>query len=206
MKKSILLLLIILKLTFLSADKKLSYTFKTGLVVSNQEFNYSNDDINLNLKEHYGLLAGVTIGFFNTNTDFLVEVNYTSRGNSIRSNTYDIDWNYLGKKTYRSRIDYISLMTLVKFSNYSYYKLPYVIIGPGINIMLGYKTEGLGDVYKDFKKIDFGGLIGLGYDINLGNLKLLIEARYAPSFNDSYKTKYLTVKNSAFDFVTGFRF
>lgn len=57
MKKVILFVIIVFGFTVLNAQLDLSYGFKTGFVISNQDFDYKSDGLNLDIKNRYGLVG-----------------------------------------------------------------------------------------------------------------------------------------------------
>jgi hypothetical protein len=66
------------------------------------------------------------------------------------------------------------------------------------------RGDGFDQVIDRFKSTDVGGTIGVGVEIHtLLPVGLLAELRYNPSFRDSYKDKFLTVRNRSFDFLMG---
>jgi len=215
MKKLILLVIVVLGFTILNAQLNLSYGFRTGFVIANQDFDYSvldynSNEISLDLEKHYGLIIGPSIGLFKeSNIDLIFEFNYVQKGMIYEIDHYDEDGNNLGTIDFNNRVEYLSLLILGEFSYNSTVKLPYLIIGPRIDILIGYKSEDnlFDDVYDDFESFDFGGSIGLGYELNLWeSYNFLFEIRFSPSFTNSYETELLTVKNNSVDFLTGIKF
>lgn len=215
MKKSILLVIVVLGFTILNAQLNLSYGFKTGFVIANQDFDYSvldynSNEIILDLEKHYGLIIGPSIGLFKeSNIDLIIELNYVQKGMIYEMDRYDENGNNLGTINFNNRVEYLSLLILGELSYNSTIKLPYLLIGPRIDILLGYKSEDnlFDDVYDDFESFDFGGSIGLGYELNLWeSYNFLFEIRFSPSFTNSYETELLTVKNNSVDFLTGIKF
>lgn len=112
----------------------------------------------------------------------------------------------IGRKTYYSRLDYLSFPVLVKarFSTGDF--RPYVIAGPRFDLFLGYKSDEnlFNSVYDDFKKSSIGSSIGVGAETNvIFPVILSAEVRYNVDFSYSYRTDNLKVRNNAFDFWVG---
>ncbi len=206
MKKVILLACIISGFTFLNAQLINSYGLKSGLCLANQDWYYTSP-FSLDTQNHFGLSIGGFLELFNySNFNLLIESHYIQKGvifEITRTDEYGI---YIGKFEYNNRVDYLSLPVLGKFA----YKLkrssPYILIGPRIDIFLGYDSENYDSVYDEFNSIDLGGTLGLGYEFNIfGTHSFLVEIRYSPSFTNSYDTEYLTVNNSSFEFLAGIK-
>jgi Outer membrane protein beta-barrel domain len=210
MKKLILFMIVVFVFSILNAQLDLSYVFKAGFVISNQDFDYKFGGPNLDLENSYGLVVGPSIGLFNkSNIDLIIELNYVQKGTIYEIEHFDENGNNLGTLDLKNRVEYLSLLFLGELSYNSTIKLPYLIIGPRIDILIGYKSEDniFDAVYDDFESFDFGGSIGLGYELNFWKSNnFLFEIRFSPSFTNSYKTEFLTVKNTTFDFLTGIKF
>jgi hypothetical protein len=59
------------------------------------------------------------------------------------------------------------------------------------------------DLYRDF---DFGAVVGVGVDIQVRNLKLLLDARYYLGLVDAYRAANISVKNAGLMITGGLGF
>jgi len=203
-----LLLWLILGLTFLNAQLIHSYGVKTGCVIANQDFDYTDNFFNLDTQNRYGLNIGAFIELFSkANLNLLIEIHYVQKGMVVKFKEYDMFANYISTIEFINRVDYISLPVLGKIA-YKFNKLsPYVIVGPRIDIFLGYNSDFAAIVYDEFESIDFGGTLGLGCEFSLiSSHTFLIEMRYSPSFTNSYETDLLRVTNNSFELLVGVKF
>ena len=203
-----LLAWLILGFTFLNAQFIHSYGVKTGCVIANQNFDYTDNSFNLDTQNRYGLNIGTFIEFaYNSNLHLLIETHYIQKGMVIEISEYDSQLNYIGKNEINNRVDYLSLPVLGKIA-YKFKKLsPYIIVGPRIDILLGYDSDFAAIVYDEFESIDFGGTLGLGNEFSfIGSQTFLIEIRYSPSFTNSYEADLLRVKNNSFELLGGIKF
>ena len=203
-----LLAWLILGFTFLNAQFIHSYGVKTGCVIANQNFDYTDNSFNLDTQNRYGLNIGTFIEFaYNSNLHLLIETHYIQKGMVVKFKEYDPFANYGGIIEFNNRVDYLSLPVLGKIA-YKFNKLsPYIIVGPRIDILLGYDSDFAAIVYDEFESIDFGGTLGLGCEFSfIGSQTFLIEMKYSPSFTNSYETDLLRVTNNSFEFIAGIKF
>ncbi len=203
-----LLAWLILGLTFLNAQLIHSYGVKTGCVIANQNFDYTDNFINLDTQNRYGLNIGAFIELLNkSNLNLLIEIHYVQKGMVVKSKEYDPFANYSGIIELNNRVDYLSLPVLVKIAYKFNNSSPYIIVGPRMDIFLGYDSDFAGIVYDEFESIDLGGTLGLGYEFSfIWSQTFLIEMRYSPSFKNSYETDFLRVKNNSFELLAGIKF
>lgn len=206
MKKVILLACLIFGFTFLNAQLINSYGLKVGLCIADQDF-VPEASSSWDTQNRYGLSIGGFLELFNySNFNLLIESHYIQKGMILEEVWTDENGNCIAKFEDNNRVDYLSLPILGKLA----YKLknssPYILIGPRIDILLGYDSYNFDIVYDDFKSIDLGGTFGLGYELCCGTKYFLVEIRYSPSLTNSYETDYLTVKNSSFEFLAGIKF
>jgi len=207
-----MLLLLIVGFTFLNARLINSYGVKGGLVVANQDFKHKDTANYLDTKNHYGMRIGTFLEIFpNSITNLLIEASYIQKGmKPVISNIYvEETFNSSDDTDFSYRVDYLSLPALIKYSFSLTKPSPYIILGPRVDIFLGYKSKHylFDSIYEDFKSIDFGGAIGLGYEFNhFLSQTFLLEIRFSPTFTNSYKTDLLKVKNRSFEFLTGIKF
>jgi len=83
--------------------------------------------------------------------------------------------------------------------------VPVVFAGPAVGILLSAKWDG--DDEKDsFKSTDFGADLGVGAEIGLGEMKLLVDLRYYLGLTDVYKSTEFSMKNRGFMLTAGLIF
>jgi len=84
--------------------------------------------------------------------------------------------------------------------------VPVVFAGPAVGILLSATWDGDEDVKDSFKSTDFGADLGVGAEIALGNMKLLVDLRYYLGLTDVYKDTEFSMKNRGFMLTAGFLF
>lgn len=196
--------------TCLKAQLINSYGFKAGLGISDQDFDYKDDIIDLDKQIRYDLNIGAFLELFdNSNLNVLLESHYAPKGINLKLTALDETGQQLGKVNFHNRVDYLEFDILGKCSlNLSSLK-PYLLLGPKFDILLGYHSEKnvLDLVYNNLEPVDFGFTVGCGTELNLvKNATTLIELRYSPTLSSSYKTDKLEVRNSSFEILTGIKF
>ncbi len=100
------------------------------------------------------------------------------------------------------RLDYLSIPILAKlrldFAGFS----PYLLLGPRLDILLGSKTDGFGVVIDNFETSEFGGTIGVGFEITqLSDVRMGAEFRYSPSFQDGFSSHFTEVRNRSMEIL-----
>ncbi len=208
MKKLMLFVIVILGFTVLSAQLNLSYGIKTGCVIANQDFDYDDNSSSLDLENRYGFDIGAFIEYsHNSNLYILCETHYIQKGMVYEMEERDDTGHLVGIITFNNRVDYLEFDVFGKFVHNFNNSSLYIILGPRIDILLGYDSKFFGNLYDDFERLDFGGSFGLGYEFILWeSINFLSEMRYSPSFTNSYETNSLTVKNNSFEILTGIKF
>jgi hypothetical protein len=83
--------------------------------------------------------------------------------------------------------------------------VPVVFAGPAVGILLSAKWDG-DDVKDSFKSTDFGADLGVGAEIALGEMKLLIDLRYYLGLTDVYESTEFSMKNRGFMLTAGLLF
>lgn len=91
---------------------------------------------------------------------------------------------------------------------------PHIILGPyvGFNVSAESEVSGggftfSGDISDDVNDTEFGGIAGLGIDLNLGLTKLNAQARYGMGFTNIFtEDGDEEIKNSVISIVVGIQF
>jgi hypothetical protein len=162
----------------------------------------------LETKSRVGFAVGVFGEWFdNPVFSVITQVEYAQKGMGqefVMTGPYGPE--PIGVKTLYSRLDYLSVPVLGKLRLPSESLAPYIVAGPRVDFLLGYKSDEdeFNSVYDKFKKTSWGGTVGVGIQLDsLLPVSVLAEGRYNFDFADSYKTNFLKVRNTAFDFWLG---
>jgi hypothetical protein len=187
-----------------------SYGVKLGAVSANQTWHYTfASDLASDGTTNYrwGITGGVYVELLDIPLLSLVaELQYTQKGTRYPLPLTSVSQpDGTGQfKTLSPRVDYLSVPILAKLRLKLPFFTPYIISGPRADLLVSKRGEGFDLVIGEFKSTDVGGTIGVGVEIHtLLPVGLLAELRYNPSFRDSYKDKFLTVRNRSFDFLVG---
>ena len=208
MKKSIIILLIIILFNSLNAEIIKNLGLKTGICYAIQNHDYGLFDLDSKYK------VGFDLGIFLESTrikkiSFLIEVHYVQKGNQFTKYFEEL-YPPINNSDLLVKTEYISLIFLSKLS-LSLLKLhPYVFIGPRIDFLIkckGNETD-LNYVYENFESIDLGMNIGSGLEFYLSsNLNVLLEFAYSPNFTKTYTNEqHYEITGSSFEILTGFSY
>jgi hypothetical protein len=185
-----------------------SYGFKLGAVSASQTWHYT-DTSDLTTGYRWGVTGGVYVEVLDIPLlSFIAEIQYTQKGMTFSVPvTTESQPNGTGQFiTMSPRVDYLSVPLLAKLRLPSPIITPYLIAGPRVDLLLFKRADGFEAVIDKFESTDFGGTIGLGVELHtLLPVGLLAELRYNPSFRDSFKDEFLSVRNHSFDFLLGLR-
>lgn len=185
----------------LNAQQIRTWGVKAAVTSADQDFDYTQLD---DLKTHrrVGFNVGLFAEWFDNNLfSLLTQLEYAQRGMG-----QDSFVRFPG--TLYSRVDYLSVSIIGKFAASYAVVRPFVLVGPRIDFLLGYKSdEPFRIVYDDFKSIVIGGTVGIGLESSeLLSQTIIAEFRYNFDVSYAYKTDLLTVKNNAFDIWLGVAF
>ena len=103
-----------------------------------------------------------------------------------------------------NRLDYfsISLMGKVKYNLELF--TPYIILGPEYNYLLSKQiAQGFEVVYDKFKKNIFGFSAGIGSEIKLLPVNIIVEYRYSKDLTNNYNSSTIDIKNYSHTFLMG---
>ena len=201
MKKNLLLAtLMILSVTGVQAQD-VSFGIKGGVNFSN----FSGDDADMLETDgrtgfHLGLIAEI---MFTENLGVQPEVLYSSQG---AKSDFQMEDEFFGSLSIDEfKLDYISIPVLLKYYFIEGLSLE---VGPQFSFVANSEVEASMDGVsstEDFddetESFDFGGALGLGYELPMG---LLFQGRYVMGFNDVYTDS--DFRNSVFQLSVGFKF
>ncbi len=221
MKNFSLILTIVLLLTSTSVATEMSFGFKAGLALSNQDFDYQTD-IGFDPDYRTGFQGGAFAEFALTpNVSVQANVQYVPAG--LKAEAEETTEAYpegTGKiLTIKPRIDYLSIPVLLKAGVPSGQVRPFLIAGPRVNIKVGMDRSYMSPVYEYLKDMSFGVTVGAGTELQVSpKVALLFEVTYSPDLTnifdvDEAKSKLVgsdvtleSVKNQTISFLAGIRF
>jgi len=214
MKKYLRIFIVILTITIIAQAQIYKHVgFKTGISISNQDWNYSNPELKIKPKNYSGFYFGMVTDIINNKYYGLsVESAYIQKGAKeiIQGTTITPnDQGYIDSETitYSNRFDYITLLSYFKIQYPLTYITPYILVGPRIDYMLSRNIEVFQSVSNEFEKMNYG----ISYGVGLSYYKLrytipFIEILSSPDINMTYETDLLTVSNYSYEIKFGFSF
>ena len=179
------------------AQNSVKFGFKGGVTVSNYL------DIDPDPDSRIGTVFG---GFAEINLESLPiaiqpEVIWIQRGAEVEGQ---------GQAAFDSKVNVnyldIDVLAKYKFDTNSPLK-PNIFVGPYLGIDLNQATREAVEVVGSFQpeaKTDFGGVVGLGTDIEVLGATFIIDARWNVGLSDAFDNA--SGKNSVFSFMGGIAF
>ena len=181
------------------------YGVKAGVVIANQDFDYTFG-FGFDTNDRTGFDIGVYAEWFDLAFfSLLTEVHYIQKGMKHEERRIT-EFGELPPRKWDSRVDYLSFPVLAKITIQANRYSPYFMMGPRIDLFLGYNSDLLEGLYDEFERVDIGGDFGIGVGDNGGPVKVLLELRYSPDFSNAYETDLLKVKNNSFEILFGLGF
>jgi len=188
---------------------------KVGYTAAEQNWEHdwiSNDDISMRPGFHVGVLSD---WFDYKGLSLNVGIQYEQKGMNETINLVDEGGHDLGERTFTSRLDYISIPLLVKYSREWDEVSAYLLAGPRFDIFLGYAdgdgdlVYGIEDEYKDFV---FGLSGGFGIERRILSLQTIF-VEFVYNYDPLWlyeSTNIMTgnafkVKNQSFNISIGIR-
>ena len=208
MKKIIFLILVIESSYSQIGNAQLikSYGFKVAFTSADQKYNYTYLT-DITTKRRVGFNAAIFAEWLNMPLFSLItQCEYAQRGMGMEFDRTLNSPEITGTYTNYNRVDYLSIPIFAKLTFPVEPINPYILLGPRIDFLLGYKSDEnvFNAVYDKFSKTITGASFAVGFDLKtLFPIALLIETRYNIDFKDSYSTQYLTVRNNSFDIWLG---
>ena len=203
MKKLILAGLVATSLLAVCTPSFAGLGIKAGYVHANQNYDYTDEMINLDPGYLGGFDAGISFEFLSLPVFGLVaEAHYIQKG--MKVDIPDISGPEPTSVEYKNKINYLSVPALAKVSLGGLY----AIAGPRIDILLSKSVDSQFDsIYDKFETFVTGYDAGVGYQLGIvPALSPLIELRYSGDFKDSYKSDTLSVNNKSFQLLVGVMF
>lgn len=203
--------ILLLSISFSFGQYFKGFGIKTGLVSSNQRWNYTDMNAENSDKNYYGFYLGTSFDFF-TNEYFFsnLEVAYCQKGHvkEIKKTFVDPDGQGFietGKEIFRNRFDNISVAILGNVKYETKLITPYILFGPRFDILINRDIEIL-ELSKKFEKFIYGYSFGAGVIINnFVRYGLTLELVSSPNINYLYKTESLKVSNYSYEIKFGIK-
>ena len=179
------------------------YGAKAGVVIANQDFDYTFG-FGFDTNDRTGFDIGVYAEWFDLAFfSLLTEVHYIQKGMEHEERRVNEFGEELASRKWNSRVDYLSIPILAKITFQTKHVSPYFMMGPRIDLFLGYNSDHFEALYDEFERVDIGGDFGIGVGDNGAPVKVLLEFRYSPDFSNAYETDLLKVKNNSFEILIG---
>jgi len=203
-------LIFTLNVNLLHAQVIKDYGIQLGITSANQVYKGTGFmEEGEQMQRRIGIIVSAYIEWSNLSYLFMItQVEYIQKGMRYEHYIYsDFGHEQIGKKIDDCRLDYLSLPIYVKLILSESEVSPYIIAGPRFDYLFNYNSDVLNYVFEEFKKYVFGGMLGLGVEIDLLSFTTpSIEIRYNMDFTNSYKEEGKEAKNNTFDIRLGFTF
>ena len=182
-----------------------SYGLKAGTAAANQNWEYASLPASLDTRTRWGLDIGAFVEWLNMPTfSVLSEVHYVQKGfkTEIPVTTEQFPE---GNGTYLSFspvVHYLSIPIMAKGRIDIGSATVYGFAGPRVDVLLSEQGDAFDAVVKNFKGSEFGASLGVGLETaQLGHFVVGLEFRYSPTFQDSYSTSLLSVRNRSMEML-----
>jgi len=221
-------LIAVITLTFLLLPLTVNSQFLTGFGVKGgttfgmQQMEFKPDDINYRQRSIIGFNAGLYAEILNNKTFNLVfESGYEQRGHVLEIIRIDEFGTELGTGEFRFKTHYITIGALGKVMYETQNISPYLIIGPRLDLYLGYnitfrdiplspEDEEIfkkSEIHENTKDVNYSLNFGAGLQFEkLLPFKTLVEFNYSPAINSSYNSRSAIVKDHYFNIKLGINF
>ncbi len=192
-----------------SQIQALELGLKAGISASNQSYEYSPVNLNVDRLRQAGFAAGVFFGQgLGPLMSIRIGVDYIQKGSAIEFLVTSPQYP-LGNGTQRlkDQIEYLSFNLLATPSLLNLKVIsPYVIAGPRVDVLLSSESPVEIMSNKNFESTVFGASIGVGVRVSAIATSLFVEAVYQPDFTDAFKIQSLTIRNNSFLITAGLVF
>lgn len=221
MKKLIAVAVVLLLLSPFTLHSQFLQGFglKAGATLGMQKYEYSFPN-EIKTYPILGYNASIYTEMLNSkNFNIVIDAGYEQRGSSFEIIRTDEFGTELGRYDVLQRTHYVSVGALAKIKYQTNSVSPYLLIGPRLDLYLGYKiTSSDGSIdndpaltkstlYEDTKKQNYSINLGAGLQFEkLLPFKTLIEFNYSPAINSSYHGQFLIVKDHYFNMKLGINF
>lgn len=216
MKQKLLIITFLLLLTkYATAQLVDKYGFNLGLTYSNQLWDYKLISVDNPNKDYKPGLAVFLSAEKKISKVFSIrpEIGYIQKGFKNNIEMTFTDGTSAGVDKKNVIFHDLGLNVGLKITPFDFKIVPYALLGFRCDYLLSYKDiefeeQGSGlkfNMYKsnieEFNKINLGGLIGIGFELN--DLTY-IEFEYNPSITKSYSSKALDIRDNCWGAKVGF--
>ncbi|MGA3245729.1 MAG: outer membrane beta-barrel protein [Bacteroidota bacterium] len=212
MNKLLVTLLIgIMSTQIASAQLIKSYGIKAAFTSANQtSTDWHSETYQFNRRN--GLNGAIFAEWLNVPyVSVVTQVEYSQRGTRntfLWPNNEPAPLRYV---TVDNRLDYLSLLPLLKVTIPLPVVRPYLFGGPRCDILLGFKSTlgwyGYDDFYNSFNRSTYGVSVGLGVELaSILPVALILEGRYNADIANAYSSSSSNVRNNAYDIWLGVAF
>ncbi|MFA8341467.1 MAG: outer membrane beta-barrel protein [Rhodothermaceae bacterium] len=210
MKKIFSILVFAILLSSINAQIIKGFGIKTGVTLSDQEWNTAIDNFNTDNLANFNFGAYLEL-FGSSNFSLVTEINYVR--NSIETSFIGIDshGSSIGEiKDMDGKIDYLNISALCKFRIDLLFLSPYIVAGPKLDMELDKSFESMDSFYNNMMdSIDskrFGAKVGIGSEFNLLALNMLAEVIYDINFDKLLDEKNREISANSIDLRIGIMF
>jgi hypothetical protein len=183
---------------------------KVGLSASDQSYDYTIPDFEIDRVSRNGITAGVFAEIpLNNFLGIRTEIDYVEKGSGIEVNMMsEYGPIIVGRATYEDRVEYWSMNLLAVISPFEFSGFdPYLVAGPRFDYLISSSSDIYSPIMDDPKSTAHGLTIGAGTYIDIDkSFSILFETSYTPDFSKFYEGEFLTVKNSSLLFTAGIIF
>ena len=182
-----------------------SFGIKAGTAAANQNWDYAFSSGSLDTKIRWGLDVGAFVEWLNMPTfSLLSEVHYIQKGftTEIPVTTEQSPEGNGSRMSYSPVVHYFSIPILAKGRMEVGSATVYGFAGPRMDVLLSAHGDVYDAVVREFRGTEFGASLGVGIEsAELGPVVLGLEFRYSPTFQDSYSTTFLSVRNRSMELL-----
>ena len=205
-------MIFIFVLPHLNAQMIKNISIKSGISIVNQTHQLKGIDFTIDTDNKIGIYEAFACELFHHKYfSLLADISYTGKGSktnflSVTVNHLDNDNLIINEGKYQvTKYNYLSFSPLLRTRYESGKVTPYFIIGPRIDFQISYKTD------FDYKiegqnKLLPGFNYGLGAEINMANLGLIVEFQHNIDLSDVYNEKGVKVRNKTFIALFGIKY
>ncbi|MFI5211584.1 MAG: outer membrane beta-barrel protein [Ignavibacteria bacterium] len=212
---------IIMSLPVISYSQFLTgFGIKGGATLSEQKIYLADGSTFYDTKPILGYNASIYAEIINNKAfSLVIEPGYEQRGHSIEFIRTDEFGNELGIDDWFFRTYYITIGALAKIRYSAKSVSPYLIIGPRLDLYLGYNISASNEefypwinemkspVHEDTKKTNYSLNFGAGMQFEkLFPFITFLEFNYSPAINSSYNNSFIKVKDNYYNLKLGINF
>lgn len=168
---------------------------------------FDNDPFNESRHRRTGIAAFAFVEWLDASLFSVVtEAGYAQRGFYLEQEHRDAQNNPLGIRKTFYRFDYLSTAALAKLRYDRGGVVPYLVVGPRLDVLLGGEPGGEGSFVDVFAPTAFGSTVGVGAEVDQPlPVRLFFELRYSFDVTNSLPDAPRDIYNNALDVLLGIR-